>query len=183
VALSGRPLVFGNLTQYVPTARNPEGFKAWVDSQFDPSASWKDIEWLRAQWDGPIVLKGILEADDAQRAVAIGVQGVVVSNHGGRQLDGAEASVDALPRIADAVQGKLSVLVDGGVRYGSDLIRARALGADGALIGRPWAWALAARGGEGVREVLQILDAELRNSLGLMGLARLTELTRASLLP
>jgi L-lactate dehydrogenase (cytochrome) len=176
VAISGRPMTFGNLTQYVPSARMPEDFKAWVDSQFDPSASWKDIEWLRTQWDGPIILKGILDPEDASTAASVGVQGIVVSNHGGRQLDGAEATADALPRIAEAVRGKLTVLVDGGIRYGNDLIKARALGADGVMIGRPWAWALAARGERGVREVLQILDNELRNSLGLMGHCRLEEL-------
>lgn len=182
VAISGQPLVFGNLTQYVPKAQNPEDFKAWVDSQFDPSASWKDIEWLRTQWDGPIVLKGILEPEDARTAASIGANGIVVSNHGGRQLDGAEASVDALPRIADAVAGKLTLLVDGGVRYGNDLIKARALGADGVMLGRPWAWALAARGEAGVREILGMLDGELRNSLGLMGLTRLADLSRESLI-
>jgi len=181
VAIGGQPLVFGNLTQYVPKARNPEDFKAWVDSQFDPSASWKDIEWLRTQWDGPIILKGILEAEDARMAASIGVQGIVVSNHGGRQLDGALASADALPRIAEAVGDKLTVLVDGGVRYGSDVIKARALGADGVMLGRPWAWALAARGEQGVAEVLALLDNELRNSLGLMGLTRLGDLNRSSL--
>jgi L-lactate dehydrogenase (cytochrome) len=143
--------------------------------------NWKDIEWLRTQWDGPILLKGILEPDDAQLAASIGVQGIVVSNHGGRQLDGALASADALPRIVDAVRGKLTVLVDGGIRYGSDLIRARALGADGVLIGRPWAWALAARGQAGVTQVLGMLDTETRNSLGLMGLTSLNELGRAAL--
>ncbi|HEX7479912.1 MAG TPA: L-lactate dehydrogenase [Polyangiales bacterium] len=182
VPVGGGPLVFGNLTQYVPKARNPEQFKSWVDSQFDPSANWKDIEWLRTQWDGPIVLKGILEPEDARQAASIGMQGIVVSNHGGRQLDGAEATADALPRIVDAVAGKLSVLVDGGVRYGNDLIKARALGADAVMIGRPWAWALAARGEAGVRDILRILDNETRNSLGLMGLRSLTQLTRSSLL-
>jgi len=182
VAIGGQPLVFGNLTQYVPAARNPEHFKAWVDSQFDPSASWKDIEWLRTQWDGPILLKGILEPDDARMAASVGAQGIVVSNHGGRQLDGAQASADALPRIAEAVAGKLTVLVDGGVRYGNDLIKARALGADGVMLGRPWAWALAARGEQGVREVLGMVDNELRNSLGLMGHTSLNDLTRDSLL-
>jgi L-lactate dehydrogenase (cytochrome) len=181
VAIGGQPLVFGNLTQYVPGARNPEDFKAWVDSQFDPSATWKDIEWLRSEWDGPIILKGILEPEDARMAASVGAQGIVVSNHGGRQLDGAQASADALPRIVDAVAGKLSVLVDGGVRYGNDLIKARALGADAVMLGRPWAWALAARGEQGVREILGILDNELRNSLGLMGLTRLAELDRSSL--
>jgi len=183
VAIGGKPLVFGNLTQYVPNASNPEHFKAWVDSQFDPSANWKDIEWLRTQWDGPIVLKGILEPEDAQLAASVGVEGIVVSNHGGRQLDGAEATADALPRIVDATAGKLTVLVDGGVRYGTDIIRARALGADAVMIGRPWAWALAGRGEQGVLEVLRLLDNELRNSLGLMGLSRVTDLKRTSLLP
>lgn len=178
VAIGGRPLVFGNLKEYVPNARNPEGFKQWVDSQFDPSANWKDIEWLRTQWDGPIVLKGILEPDDAAMAASIGAQGIVVSNHGGRQLDGAEATADALPRIVDATGGKLSILVDGGVRYGTDIIKARALGADGVMIGRPWAWALAARGESGVRQALRILDNETRNSLGLMGVSRIADLTR-----
>jgi L-lactate dehydrogenase (cytochrome) len=182
VAIGGRPLVFGNLKEYVPGARNPEGFKAWVDSQFDPSANWKDIEWLRTQWDGPIVLKGILEPEDAAMAASIGMQGLVVSNHGGRQLDGAEAAADALPRIIDAVGGKLSVFVDGGVRYGTDLIKARALGADGVLIGRPWAWALGAAGERGVKHILRILDNELRNSLGLMGVSRVADLRRDHLL-
>jgi L-lactate dehydrogenase (cytochrome) len=182
VAIAGQPLVFGNLKQYVPNARNPEDFKAWVDAQFDPSASWKDIEWLRTQWDGPIVLKGILDPDDARRAAAVGVQGIVVSNHGGRQLDGAQASADALPRVVDAAAGKLKILVDGGIRYGSDIIRARALGADAVMVGRPWAWALAARGERGVREMVSLLDNELRNSLGLMGLTRLADITRESLL-
>jgi L-lactate dehydrogenase (cytochrome) len=181
VAIGGQPLVFGNLKEYVPGARNPEGFKQWVDSQFDPSANWKDIEWLRTQWDGPIILKGILEPEDAVQAAAIGVQGIVVSNHGGRQLDGAEATADALPRIADAVSGKLSILVDGGVRYGTDIIKARALGADGVMLGRPWAWALAGRGERGVQHILRILDNETRNSLGLMGLSSLTDLTREHL--
>ena len=182
VALSGRPMTFGNLTQYVPSARMPEDFKAWVDSQFDPSANWKDIEWLRTQWDGPIILKGILDPDDARMAASVGVEGIVVSNHDGRQLDGAEATADALPRVVDAAAGKLTLLVDGGIRYGNDLIKARALGADGVMIGRPWAWALGARGEQGVREVLQILDIEMRNSLGLMGHCRLSELSRASLM-
>lgn len=183
VAIGGQPLVFGNLKEYVPNASSPEHFKVWVDSQFDPSACWKDIEWLRTQWDGPILLKGILDPEDAQTAASIGVQGIVVSNHGGRQLDGAEATADALPRVVDAVAGKMTVLVDGGVRYGNDIIKARALGADGVMIGRPWAWALAAHGEQGVRNVLSLLDNEVRNSLGLMGHSRLSELTRASLLP
>jgi len=176
VAISGRPLVFGNFRQYVPSARNPEAFKAWVDAQFDPSASWKDIEWLRAQWDGPIVLKGILEPEDAERAVAAGVQAIVVSNHGGRQLDGAEATADALPRIAETTAGRLSLLVDGGIRDGADVIKACALGADGVMIGRPWGYALGAHAEAGVSALLGMLHEEASNTLGLMGLTRVEQL-------
>jgi len=182
VPLRGGPLVFGNLTEYVPKARHLEAFKTWVDSQFDPGLTWKDIEWLRRQWDGPILLKGILEPGDAQMAARMGIEGVVVSNHGGRQLDGAEATADALPRIVDAVADQLTLLVDGGIRYGNDIIKARALGAHGVMIGRAWIWALAARGEEGVRDVLRMLDNETRNSLGLMGISRLSDVNRDCLL-
>jgi L-lactate dehydrogenase (cytochrome) len=181
VPVRGSPLVFGNLSHYVPTARNPEGFKAWVDAQFDPSVTWKDMEWLRTRWEGPIVLKGILEPEDAKLAASVGAQGIVVSNHGGRQLDGVEATADALPRVAEAVGGRMTVLVDGGIRYGSDIIKARALGADGVLVGRPWAWALAAGGQPAVSRMLHMFDEELRNSLALMGVTRLSALRRDDL--
>jgi L-lactate dehydrogenase (cytochrome) len=181
VPVRGSPLVFGNLSRYVPTARNPEGFKAWVDAQFDPSVTWKDMEWLRTRWEGPIVLKGILEPEDAKLAASVGAQGIVVSNHGGRQLDGVEATADALPRVAEAVGGRMTVLVDGGIRYGSDIIKARALGADGVLVGRPWAWALAAGGQPAVSRMLHMFDEELRNSLALMGVTRLSALRRDDL--
>ncbi len=188
VPVKGGPLVFGNLAAYVPAARNLEAFKAWVDEQFDPGVTWRDIEWLRQEWDGPLVVKGVLEADDACMAASIGAQGVVVSNHGGRQLDGAPASADVLPRVVDALASlagagtqRCTVLVDGGIRQGSDLVKARALGADGALIGRPWAWALAARGQAGVADVLELLRAELGSTLGLMGLAGIDAVSRSSL--
>lgn len=181
VALKGGPLTFGNLKEYVPKARKIEDFKAWVDKQFDPSVTWKDIEWLRTQWDGPIILKGILEADDAAMAASIGVQGIVVSNHGGRQLDGAVGTARALPAIADAVGGRLAVLVDGGIRYGHDIAKARALGADAVMIGRAWAWSLAAAGQAGVAQALGNFDIELRNTLGLMGLTRVADLNRSHL--
>lgn len=188
VPVKGGPLVFGNLAAYVPAARNLEAFKAWVDEQFDPGVTWRDIEWLRQEWDGPLVVKGVLEVDDARMAARIGAQGVVVSNHGGRQLDGAPASADVLPRVADALASlagssaqRCTVLVDGGIRQGSDLVKARALGADGALIGRPWAWALAARGRAGVADVLELLRAELGSTLGLMGLAGIDAVGRSSL--
>ena len=186
VPVKGGPMVFGNLAAYVPKAQNLEAFKVWVDAQFDPSVTWRDIEWLRSEWDGTLVIKGLLEPDDACMAARIGAQGVAVSNHGGRQLDSAEATADALPRIADALASlggpRTTILVDGGIRNGHDLIKARALGADGGLIGRPWAWALAAHGQAGVTELLRLMDAELRNALGLMGHASLVQVSRQSLL-
>ncbi|MBB4843675.1 L-lactate dehydrogenase (cytochrome) [Paucibacter oligotrophus] len=184
VALKGGPLVFGNLKEYVPKATRLEDFKAWVDAQFDPSVNWQDIEWLRTQWDGPIILKGLLEAEDARLAADIGVQGFVVSNHGGRQLDGTAPTAEALPRLAGAVAGRgLTVLVDGGIRCGHDLIKARALGADGVLAGRPWAYAMAAGGEAGVHQWLTHMEAELRNTLGLMGQTRLADVGPDQLLP
>lgn len=183
VPMRGGPLVFGNLAEYVPKARNLEAFKAWVDAQFDPGVTWRDIEWLRKEWDGPIVVKGILEADDAAMAVDIGINGIVVSNHGGRQLDSTEATADALPRIADRVRGRSTVLVDGGIRQGHDIIKALALGADGVMVGRPWAWALAASGQKGIEDMLTLMHQEMSNSLGLMGLANCHQISRQSLLP
>lgn len=182
VVLRGKPLIFGNLAEYAPKARNLEGIRGWVDSQFDPSVDWKDIEWLRKQWNGPIILKGILEPSDAEMAESIGAQGIVISNHGGRQLDAAQAGANALPRIADARTGDMTLLVDGGVRYGGDIIKARALGADGVMLGRPWAWALAAQGQAGVTRMLNMLDAETRSSLGLMGQLRLDDIDGRALL-
>lgn len=187
VPLRGGPLVFGNLAEYVPKARKLESFKAWVDAQFDPGVTWKDIEWLRQEWGGQLVIKGILEPGDACMAARIGAEGIVVSNHGGRQLDATEASADALPRIVDALAAlggpRRTVLVDGGIRHGHDLIKARALGADGVLIGRPWAYALAAGGRAGVAEMLRLMQAEAGNALGLMGHADLNQAARDWLLP
>lgn len=184
VAIKGGPLVFGNLKEYVPKASNLEGFKAWVDAQFDPGVTWKDIEWLRTQWHGPIIIKGLLEPEDARLAADIGAQGIVVSNHGGRQLDSTAATAEALPVLAEAVAGRgVTVLVDGGIRCGHDIIKARALGADGVMVGRPWAYANAAGGEAGVRRWLAQMEEELRNALGLMGLARLQDVSRAHLLP
>lgn len=187
VPLRGGPLVFGNLAEYVPKARKIESFRAWVDAQFDPSVTWKDIEWLRQEWDGQLVIKGVLEVDDACMAARIGAEGVVVSNHGGRQLDATEASADALPRIAEALAAldgpRRSVLVDGGIRHGHDLIKARVLGADGVLIGRPWAYALAADGRAGVSEMLRLMQAEASSALGLMGHTDVRQAARDWLLP
>jgi L-lactate dehydrogenase (cytochrome) len=183
VALGGRPLVFGNLAQYAPSAKNPENLKAWAAAQFDPSMHWKDLDWVRSKWDGPIVLKGVLEPDDAVWAASAGVQAVVVSNHGGRQLDCASATARALPRIAQATKGAIELWVDGGLRFGHDVIKAIALGATGTLIGRPWAWALAAGGQSGVEDALTMMETEIKVSLGLTGYRSLSELTLDSLVP
>lgn len=169
VALGGRPLVFGNIAAAVPTGRSIFDFKRWVDSQFDASVTWRDLEFVRQNWRGPIVLKGILEAEDARSAADIGAQAIIVSNHGGRQLDSVPSSIAALPAIAEAVGDRIEVLMDSGVRSGQDIAKALALGARVAMIGRPWVWALAARGERGVVEILDILTRELKVTLALLG--------------
>ena len=142
---------------------------SYVTGLADPSQNWADLEWLREIWDGPLAVKGLLRADDATRAVDIGSDGVIVSNHGGRQLDGAPASVEALPRIFDAVGGRAEVILDGGIRRGSDIVKAVALGARGCVIGRPYWWGLATGGEAGVRRVLAILNSETDRVMALAG--------------
>jgi len=149
---------------------------AWISRNFDACVTWKDVEWVRSQWEGPLVIKGILDPDDAREAVAHGVDGIVVSNHGGRQLDGALSSARALPPIADAVAGRLAVLADGGVRSGLDVVRMLALGADFVLMGRGWAYALAASGGDGVAHVLKLIEAEMRVAMALTACTSIGEI-------
>lgn len=170
VALAGRPLVFGNLASYVANANNIQQFRSWIDAQFDPSVTWKDIEWLRQEWAGTLVIKGIMEPGDAVAAADAGAQGIVVSNHGGRQLDSTPSAITALPRVADAVRGRLEILMDGGVHSGQDVVKAIALGAQGVMIGRAWVFALAARGEAGVRHILSQLQREVTVTLALTGL-------------
>lgn len=171
VYLGGRPLVFGNLASAVPGARDLDAFWGWVRDNFDPSVGWADLEWVRARWKGPIVVKGIMSPDDARAAVDAGADGVVVSNHGGRGLDGAPSSVAALPAVVDAVGGRTTVLMDGGVRSGLEVAKALALGAKACMIGRAWAYPLAARGEAGVAHALDILGRETAAALGLSGCA------------
>lgn len=153
-----------------------ENFLSWIAREFDPSLTWRDVEWLRARTRLPLVVKGILRPDDARAAVASGASAIVVSNHGGRQLDGAVATIDALPPIADAVAGACEVLMDGGVRRGTDVVKALARGARAVLVGRPVHWGLAVDGEAGVHAVLELLRGEIRNALALCGAPSIAEL-------
>jgi L-lactate dehydrogenase (cytochrome) len=181
VPISGKPLTFGNLEKAVPEARTPDAFREWVDAQFDPSVTWDDIAWVREHWDRKLIVKGVLDADDAKRAVAAGVDGIVVSNHGGRQLDSVPSTVRALPDVADAVGADVTVLADGGVRTGLDVVKLTALGAQAVLIGRAWAWAVAARGQSGVRHMLKVLKADIDVALALTGNTSFQGVTRSAL--
>ncbi len=169
VAVRGRPMTMGNLEPLLGSGAMLVDLMGWVSKNFDASVTWKDVEWVRKQWNGPLVIKGILDPEDAREAAANGVDGLVVSNHGGRQLDGVLSSARALPAIADAVAGRIAVLADGGVRSGLDVARMLALGADFVLMGRAWAYALAARGQAGVAHVLKLIDAEMRVAMALTG--------------
>jgi L-lactate dehydrogenase (cytochrome) len=176
VGFRGRPHSLGNLEPVLGSRTGLEDYFGWIGDNFDASIGWDDVEWVRNHWDGPLVIKGILEADDAREALARGVDGIVVSNHGGRQLDGVCSSARALPSIAEAVKGRLAILVDGGVRSGLDVVKMRALGADFVLLGRAWAYALAARGETGVAHVLDLIEAEMRVAMALTGCTDVREI-------
>ena len=181
VAIGGKPHGFGNLSDQVPDPNRLEAFTAWVASQFDSSVTWKDIEWLRSVWKGNLIIKGVLEAEDARAAAQAGADGVIVSNHGGRQLDGVASSVSKLPEVAEAVGSRMDVFMDGGVRSGIDVFKALALGAKGVMIGRPWVWALAGAGEKGVRDLLAIMRQELRVAMALSGVNRIEDIGRDAL--
>ncbi|MCX7545332.1 L-lactate dehydrogenase [Marinicella gelatinilytica] len=176
VAIRGGPLNFGNLSDVMPGTGNLDAIKAWIDAQFDPTVTWEDMAWLRQHWQGQLLLKGILDTDDARQAVKIGADGIVISNHGGRQLDGVASSVSKLPEIVAAVGSETEILVDGGVRSGVDIFRALALGAQGVMIGRPWAWALAGAGETGLNHLLASLQQELRLAMTLTGVTRINDI-------
>jgi len=181
VFLNGRPHTLGSVTGAIPHGRSVTDFLGWIAKNFDRSVTWADLDWVRQIWDGPIVVKGVLDPDDARDAVRAGAQGLVVSNHGGRQLDGVRSSVAALPRIADAVGGDLDILMDGGVRSGLDVLKALALGAKACLIGRPWAFALGAGGRPMVARMLATLQSELATAMILTGCTRAREADRSLL--
>jgi L-lactate dehydrogenase (cytochrome) len=181
VGVGGRPLTFGNLEKAIPGASSPTDFRDWVDEQFDPSVTWDDLAWVREHWNGRLVVKGVLDAEDARRAADAGVDGVVVSNHGGRQLDAVPSTTRALPDIVDAIGDEVEVLADGGVRTGLDVVKMVAMGARAVLVGRAWAWAVAARGQAGVRHVLAVMRADIDTALGLTGQTSIADLDRSAL--
>ena len=178
VGIRGRPMSLGNLEPIVGKRAPLSDFQAWIHANFDASVNWKDVAWLRERWTGPLVIKGILDPSDALKASEFGPDAIVVSNHGGRQLDGALSSARALPAIADALGGRLKILADGGVRSGLDVIRMLALGADFVLLGRAWAYALAARGGAGVANALKLIEAEARVAMALTACTSIADIDR-----
>ncbi|HAR60213.1 MAG TPA: L-lactate dehydrogenase [Alcanivorax sp.] len=181
VGLRGRPHDLGNVSAYLGHRIQLEDYIGWLGENFDPSIGWRDLEWIREYWQGAMVLKGILDPEDAREAVRFGADGIVVSNHGGRQLDGVLSSARALPAIADAVQGDLTILADSGVRSGLDVVRMLALGADGVLLGRPFVYALAAAGEQGVANLLDLIASEMKVAMTLTGARAVGEISRESL--
>lgn len=176
VGLHGKPHSLGNLEPIVGKRAPLSDFQAWIHANFDPSVSWKDVEWVRKRWNGPLIIKGILDREDARQAAKSGADGIVVSNHGGRQLDGVLSTARALPPIAEAVGNCVPILVDGGVRSGLDVVRMLALGADFVLLGRAWAYALAGAGRAGVANVLKIIEAEMRVAMALTACTNVSDI-------
>ncbi|MBS0291247.1 MAG: alpha-hydroxy-acid oxidizing protein [Proteobacteria bacterium] len=174
---------FRNLVGHVKGVSDMNSLAAWTNEQFDPRLSWEDVRWVKEQWGGKLILKGIMEVEDAQLAVQNGADAIVVSNHGGRQLDGAPSSIAALPAIVDAVGDRLEVWMDGGIRSGQDVLRAWALGARGVMIGRAMVYGLGAFGEAGVSKALQIIHKELDVSMAFCGHTQLQNVDRSILVP
>ncbi len=181
VGVRGRPHMLGNLLPVLGKDSGLNDYMGWLGRNFDPSIQWKDLDWIRKVWDGPLIIKGILDPDDARAAAAIGADGIVVSNHGGRQLDGVLSSARALPAIAEAVGDRLTVLADGGVRSGLDVVRMLALGAHSVLLGRAWVYALAAQGEAGVAKLLELIAKEMTVAMTLTGVNRIAAIDRSIL--
>ena len=181
VGMMGRPHQLGNVAPLLGRKSGIEDFFAWLRANFDPAIHWRDLEFIRSEWKGPLILKGILDPEDAREAVRSGADGLIVSNHGGRQLDGVLSSVRALPPIVDAVGDDISILVDGGVRSGLDVVRMLALGARGVLLGRAWAYALAGGGQRGVAHLLALIEAEMRVAMALTGATSIAAIDRTIL--
>lgn len=177
VGLQGKPHDLGNISRYLGHSIPLEKYLGWLSTNFDSSISWKDLEWIREFWHGPMILKGILDPEDARDAVKFGADGIVVSNHGGRQLDGVLSSTKALPAIAEVVQNDLKILVDSGIRNGLDIVRMLALGADACMIGRAFAYALGASGQQGVENVLELIQKEMQVAMTLTGTQSIADIT------
>ena len=181
--MTGRRKSFGNLQGQIKGADNVLTLSQWIAGQFDPTLSWSDVAWVKERWGGKLILKGILDVEDAKLAAATGADAIVVSNHGGRQLDGTVSSVRALPEIVQAVGGRVEVLVDGGIQSGQDVLKSLALGARGTMIGKAFAWGLGAMGEAGVTRALEIIQKELDVTMALCGLKDVREATPAILRP
>ncbi|TCK31275.1 L-lactate dehydrogenase (cytochrome) [Ancylobacter aquaticus] len=180
--LMGKRHSFGNLADRVPGADSLTTLSHWIAGQFDPSLSWKDVEWVRSLWPGKLILKGILDVEDARIAAETGADAIVVSNHGGRQLDGAVSSISALPKIVEAIGGgKSEIWFDGGVQSGQDILKARALGARGCMMGKAFLWSLAAGGQAGVAQAIEIIRKELDVSMALTGTRDIEQVDRSVL--
>lgn len=181
VGVHGRPHHLGNVAPVLGANTGLEDFFAWMRGNFDPTVSWRDLDFIRETWDGPLIIKGVLDVEDARAVAEVGADGLVVSNHGGRQLDGVPSTARALPPIADAVGDRLTILADGGVRSGLDVVRMLMLGAHGVLLGRAWVYALAARGEAGVAHLLRLIETEMRVAMALTANTRVADLDRRSI--
>ena len=181
VGLLGRPHDLGNVSAYLKKKTGLEDYVGWLGANFDPAIGWHDLQWIRDSWQGSMILKGILDQDDARQAVGFGADGIVVSNHGGRQLDGVLSTARALPAIADAIKGELAILVDSGVRSGLDVVRLLALGADTVMLGRAFIYALAAAGQGGVENLLALFAKEMQVAMTLTGARRIADINADSL--
>jgi len=181
VGLLGKPHDLGNISAYRNKTTKLGDYIGWLGNNFDPSISWQDLEWIREFWEGPLIIKGVLDVEDAKDAVRFGADGIVVSNHGGRQLDGVMSSAKALPLIADAVKGDIKLFVDSGIRNGLDVVRMMALGADCTMLGRSYIYALAARGQQGVEHLLSLYQNEIRVAMTLTGAKSIGEIGNHSI--
>jgi L-lactate dehydrogenase (cytochrome) len=174
--LRGKRRTFGNLVGHLKGTDDVTALSVWINSQFDTTLNWKDIDWIRSIWPGKLILKGILDVEDAEIAAKTGAQAIVVSNHGGRQLDGAPSSIEVLPEIADSVGSRMEIMFDGGIRSGQDVMRALALGAKSCMIGRAYAYGLGAGGQEGVAKAIDLIAKELTTTMGLCGVNTIAEI-------
>ncbi|WP_409309898.1 FMN-dependent L-lactate dehydrogenase LldD [Pectobacterium sp. B1J-3] len=181
VGLNGKPHDLGNVSAYRGQPTTLEDYIGWLGANFDSSISWQDLAWIREFWQGPMIIKGILDPEDAREAVKFGADGIVVSNHGGRQLDGVLSTAHALPAIADAVKGEITILADSGIRTGLDVVRMIALGADSVMLGRAFVYALATAGEAGVTNLLTLIEKEMRVAMTLTGAKSIAEINADAL--